>query len=81
MEDVGIFYGNLVNFPANLWPFGIFCVHLVIFPLFGMLYQKNLATLLQKARVFFQRRRKYFSFKNALGYLLCCKIIECWRFT
>jgi hypothetical protein len=26
IEDVGIFYGHLVYF----WPFGIFCVHLVL---------------------------------------------------
>jgi hypothetical protein len=34
MEDVGIFYAHLVNFPAiwhNLWPFGTFL------PVLGML--------------------------------------------
>jgi hypothetical protein len=48
MEDAGIFYGHLVNFPAIgyiLWHFGIFCGHLVCifcgrlvyFPRFGLL--------------------------------------------
>jgi hypothetical protein len=40
IEDVGIFYDHSVNFPA------IFGGHLVYFPRFGMLYQKNLAALL-----------------------------------
>jgi hypothetical protein len=35
MEDVGIFFGHLVYFIV-IW---------YIFPHFGMLYQKNLATL------------------------------------
>jgi hypothetical protein len=52
MEDVGIFYDNLVNYTTIwyiLWPFGIFCGHLVyfmviwyIFPVFaGMLYREK----------------------------------------
>jgi hypothetical protein len=34
MEDVGIYYGHLVDVVAIwyiLWPFGIFCGHLVYF--------------------------------------------------
>jgi hypothetical protein len=41
MEDVGAFYGHSVNSPAFwhiLWPFYLFCGHLVNFPRFGMLY-------------------------------------------
>jgi hypothetical protein len=37
MENVGIFYIHLVYFTAIgniLWPFGIFCGHLVYFPPF-----------------------------------------------
>jgi hypothetical protein len=44
MEDVGIFYGHLVNFPAIwhiAWPFGIFSPFLVHFTRFGMLYQEK----------------------------------------
>jgi hypothetical protein len=44
MEDVGICYGHLVNFPAIwhiLWPFGIFSPILVHFTRFGMLYQEK----------------------------------------
>jgi hypothetical protein len=40
MEDVGIFYGHLVNFPAVwhiLWPFGICSLVLVHSTPFGML--------------------------------------------
>jgi hypothetical protein len=47
IED-GIFYGHLVYFKA-IWfilrPFCIFYGHLVYFSRFGMLHQKNLATL------------------------------------
>jgi hypothetical protein len=41
MEDDGIFYGQLIYFMVIwyiLWPFGIFCVNLVYFFRFGMLY-------------------------------------------
>jgi hypothetical protein len=44
MEDVGIFYGNLVDFPAIwhiLWPFSILSLVLVHFTNFGMLYQEK----------------------------------------
>jgi hypothetical protein len=54
MENADLFYGsmknaNLVNggseyFTAiwyHLYPFGIFCGHLVHFPHFGMLYQEK----------------------------------------
>jgi hypothetical protein len=49
MDDVGMFYGHLVDFPA-IWLifrlFGIFCVHLVAFSPFGVgCTKKNLATL------------------------------------
>jgi hypothetical protein len=37
----GKVYGHLVCF----WHVGVICGHLVYFPLFGMLYQENLATL------------------------------------
>jgi hypothetical protein len=43
MEDVGIFNGHLVNFPAIwhiLWPFGIFYPDWYIYR-FGMLYQEK----------------------------------------
>jgi hypothetical protein len=52
-ENVGIFYDHLVYFTAivnNLWPFGTFCGHLVlyVFP-FGYVWtKKNLATLVAK---------------------------------
>jgi hypothetical protein len=39
--SIGKVYGHLVCF----WHFGVICGHLVYFPLFGMLYQENLATL------------------------------------
>jgi hypothetical protein len=42
VEDPGMFYGHVVNFPAIwfiLWHFGILCVHLVYFSRFGILYQ------------------------------------------
>jgi hypothetical protein len=44
MEDVGIFYVNLVYFTAIwyiLWPFGIFYEFWYIFSPFGMLYQEK----------------------------------------
>jgi hypothetical protein len=44
MENLGIFYELLVSFTAIgniLWPFGIFCGHLVYFPRFGILYQEK----------------------------------------
>jgi hypothetical protein len=44
MEDVGIFYVHLVNFPAIwhiLWLFGIFYPVWYIFTRFGMLYQEK----------------------------------------
>jgi hypothetical protein len=40
MENVGIFYGHLVNFPGMchiLWPFGICSLILVHFTHFGVL--------------------------------------------
>jgi hypothetical protein len=50
MEELGLFYGRLVYFTAVwyiLWPFGVFCRHLVhifnsylvYFSCFGILYQ------------------------------------------
>jgi hypothetical protein len=44
MEDVGIFYGHLVNLTTNgkiLCPFGTLCGRLVSFSRFGMLYQEK----------------------------------------
>jgi hypothetical protein len=52
MENVDVFYGHLVYFTAIgyiLWPFGIFCVHLVFlmvvctctFSRFGMFSQEK----------------------------------------
>jgi hypothetical protein len=44
MENLGIFYDNVVYFTAIgniLWPFGIFCGHLEYFPHFGILYQEK----------------------------------------
>jgi hypothetical protein len=44
IEDVGIFYVHLVNFPAiwhNIWPFGIF------YPVLVCCIEKNLATLIR----------------------------------
>jgi hypothetical protein len=44
MEDVGTFYGHLVNFPVIwhvLWQFGT-CSHVLVhFTRFGMLYQEK----------------------------------------
>jgi hypothetical protein len=56
MKNVGKFYDHLEFFTAiwyNLWPFGIVCGHLVIFPPFWYvcLDQKNLATLLSICHV------------------------------
>jgi hypothetical protein len=49
MENDGIFYVHLVNFTAIgniLWPFGVFCGHLVLFfPVLVCCTKKNLATL------------------------------------
>jgi hypothetical protein len=48
MEDVGVFYGHLVQFTAIcyiLWTFGKVSGNLVYFYRFGTFYQKNLATL------------------------------------
>jgi hypothetical protein len=42
MEDVGVFYGRAVYFTAIqriLWSFCIFCINLVSFLRFGVLYQ------------------------------------------
>jgi hypothetical protein len=44
MENLGLFYDHVVYFTAIehiLWPFGIFCGHLVFFPRFGILYQEK----------------------------------------
>jgi hypothetical protein len=44
MENIGIFYDHFVYFTAIgniLWPFHIFCGHLVYFPRFGILYQEK----------------------------------------
>jgi hypothetical protein len=44
MENIGIFYDHLVYFTAIeniLWPFHIYCGHLVYFPRFGTLYQEK----------------------------------------
>jgi hypothetical protein len=44
MENLVIFYDHLVYFRdiGNiLWPFGIFCGYLVIFPRFGILNQEK----------------------------------------
>jgi hypothetical protein len=41
MENLGIYFDHLVCLTAIgniLWPFGIYCGHLVNFPRFGMLY-------------------------------------------
>jgi hypothetical protein len=48
MENAGIFYAYLVYFIAIgniLWPFGIFCGHLVFSPVLVCCAKKNLATL------------------------------------
>jgi hypothetical protein len=50
VKDSGKFYCHLVSFTAIsfiLWPLGIFVVILVYFYSFGMLRQKNLATLVR----------------------------------
>jgi hypothetical protein len=64
MNDVGKLYGDSVHFNVIwciLWPFGIFCGHLVYFGIFGIFcghfgiffpflvcrIKKNLATLLR----------------------------------
>jgi hypothetical protein len=44
MEKIGIFHDQLVYFTTIgniLWPFGIFCGHLVHIPRFGILYQEK----------------------------------------
>jgi hypothetical protein len=49
LENVDIFYGHLEYFMLNwdiLLPFGSLCVHLVHFPVLGIMHQKNLATLI-----------------------------------
>jgi uncharacterized protein YhhL (DUF1145 family) len=51
MENLGIFYGHLVYFTAIgniLWPFGIFCRHLVyvLFTVLVFCTKENLAILL-----------------------------------
>jgi hypothetical protein len=55
-----MYYDHLVYFTATgnmLWPFRIFCCNLVYFPRFGILDQKNLATLiLSRGREGFEMR-------------------------
>jgi hypothetical protein len=62
MEDAGIFYGHLVNIPTMwyiLCLFGIFCVHLVYFLCFGILYhEKSLSFLEQVIASDFLRTKK-----------------------
>jgi hypothetical protein len=44
MENVSLFCGHFINFPAIwyiLWPFGKFCGHLYIFPRFGILHREK----------------------------------------
>jgi hypothetical protein len=44
LENLGLFYDRLVCLTAIgniLWPFGIFCGHLVIYPHFGIFYQEK----------------------------------------
>jgi hypothetical protein len=51
LENVGLFYGHVEYFTANrnmLWPFGIFCGHLVHFSVLVRCSKKNLATLASK---------------------------------
>jgi hypothetical protein len=54
MEDVGIFYGHLVNFTAIwyiVWPLGIFVGYLLyISPFLVCCSKKNLATLTHTAQ-------------------------------
>jgi hypothetical protein len=48
MDEFGILYGHLVYYKAmrySLWQFGIFSYYLVHFFHFGMLHQRNLATM------------------------------------
>jgi hypothetical protein len=51
MDDAGILYGHLVNFPS-IWyillSFGMFCGHLVHFPVLVHCTTKNLANTLQR---------------------------------
>jgi hypothetical protein len=59
MKYDGQFYGHLVNFTATsyiLWPFGIFLVILVFFPVWVCCTKKNLADVL------WSRFFKYFVF-------------------
>jgi hypothetical protein len=63
MEDVGIFYGRVVN----LWLVGIFCVHLVYFMVIWYIFfdvlvcctTKNLATLLYTDHVMLTQQIVY----------------------
>jgi hypothetical protein len=51
MEDVGIFYGHLVNFTDFcdiLWTFGIVRGNFIFFPVLVFCTKKNLATLISK---------------------------------
>jgi hypothetical protein len=51
LDDVGIFYRHSVYFTGNwysLCPFGIFCGHLVFFPVLVCCTKKNLAALALK---------------------------------
>jgi hypothetical protein len=58
MEDVGIFYGQLVNFPAIFMAIAMFWGHLVYFHRFGMLFREksgNPGTVTQRcATLYFQ---------------------------
>jgi hypothetical protein len=71
MEDIGIFYGHLDNFPAilyPLWHFGIFlcsfgvCMNVeavwYIFPVLVSCIKKNLATLYWKIQFWYIVPRK-----------------------
>jgi hypothetical protein len=54
MENLGTFYDHLVYFTAVgniLWPFGVFCGHLVCFPRSGILYQEKSGNPATKMRM------------------------------
>jgi hypothetical protein len=74
MENLGLFYDRLVYFTAIgniLWPFGIFCGHLVISPCLGILYQEKSGNPVWQSKNAVQHLRKFNVMINKSSHLLC----------
>jgi hypothetical protein len=59
METIVIYYDHLKYFSVtwyNLWPFGIVCSHISLFPFWYVWTMKNLATLLPVKNTAFENK-------------------------